>query len=499
MLAGLNGGDRHGSAALAEGKRLIGVCAQERVTRVRGNAVPAAGLPMDALDLMLHRAGRSRQDLARYVVVDADRGLLPAGVQVDRIDHHMAHASTAYFTSPFTSAAIVICDHESPGVSVWTGLGATMTRVDWPWSGIGFAQAYSRVASALGFGTSAADQRLEALARLHPDARDARVDALCALRDGSLVVDSALERRLEDLAHHETDAGMPQRGRLAAAAQARLGELLLELLAEIGGRLRAVHLCVGGSLFYHSYMNTLVKSAGLFHDVFVPVDPGNSGLAVGAALSGIGASPVPVSPFLGPSYSSEEVKAVLDNCKLQYSWQSEEGVVAAAVGALRTGHLVGWFDGAMEWGPRALGARCILASPAQPYVLENLNRFLKQREPWRGYALSGPEQAVAEHFDGPARAPFMECDFTPKDPGRFQHVLPTPQAAVRVHTVADDGLPRFARLLEAVGEDSGLPFLVNTSFNGFHEPMVCSPRDAVRVFYGSGLDLLVMNQFVLRK
>ena len=153
----------------------------------------------------------------------------------------------------------------------------------------------------------------------------------------------------------------------------------------------------------------------------------------------------------------------------------------------------------MEWGPRALGARSILASPFAPYVLENLNRFLKHRDPWRGYALSGLKEAAAAHFDGPAEAPFMECDFRPRDTATFRHVLPSETAAVRLHTVDAEALPRFTRLLEAFGAATGLPFLVNTSFNGFHEPAVCSPRDAVRVFYGSGLDMLVMNGFALRK
>jgi carbamoyltransferase len=153
----------------------------------------------------------------------------------------------------------------------------------------------------------------------------------------------------------------------------------------------------------------------------------------------------------------------------------------------------------MEWGPRALGARCILANPFAPYVLENLNHFLKRRAPWRGYAISGLEHAVGEHFDGPARAPFMESDYRPRDAKRFANVLPSPNAAIRVQTVGREAQPRFRRLLDAFGAATGLPFLVNTSFNGFHEPIVCSPRDAVRVFYGSGLDLLVLDQFVLRK
>jgi carbamoyltransferase len=170
-----------------------------------------------------------------------------------------------------------------------------------------------------------------------------------------------------------------------------------------------------------------------------------------------------------------------------------------AVDALMAGRLVGWFDGAMEWGPRALGARCILANPHSPFVLENLNRFLKHREPWRGYSLSGDAAAIAAHFDGPAHARFMECDFQPKDPDAFRHVLPRPSAVTRIQTVDGTAPPRFRQLLAAFGATSGMPILVNTSFNGFQEPIVCSPRDALRVFYGTGLDLLILGQFVLRK
>ena len=258
-------------------------------------------------------------------------------------------------------------------------------------------------------------------------------------------------------------------------------------------------LCLGGSLFRQSSMTTRAKQSALFDRVFVPVDPGDGGLAVGAALHGLGAAPALTSPFLGPAYAAEEIKEVLANCKLQYEWESDEGGVQAAVEALMAGRMVGWFDGAMEWGPRALGARSILASPFSPYVLENLNRFLKHREAWRGYSLSGLAADVHAHFDGPDAAPYMECDYRPRDPERFRHVLPSPGAALRLQTVVADAPPRFRRLLEAFGEASGLPFLVNTSFNGFHEPIVCNPRDAVRVFYGSGLDVLVMPPFVLRK
>jgi carbamoyltransferase len=498
MIAGLVGGLRNGSAALADHGALVGVCAQERVTRVRSNRATENGMPDLALDFLLRRQGRSRNDIGRYVMAQsADR--CEESARLERIDPHFAHACTAYLTSPFASAAVVVCDHEAPFVSVWHARGAAIERVEWPWNGPGFSDVLRRFAIALGFRTETGEYQLEALARLRPDSRDSRIDALVTVDDGAIAVDPSLDERLVQWLAGDHDAGSPQRAHIASALQLRLGDVFLELLASVRSRLDVDHLCLGGSLFYHSSVNTLAKQAGVFTDVFVPIDPGRGGLSVGAALHALGKPPQPVSPFLGPSYSAEETKRVLDNCKLNYSWESEGGVIKATVDALQQGRLVGWFDGSMEWGPRALGARCILANPSAPYVLENLNLFLKRREPWRGYSLSGLKADVAEHLDGPASAPFMECDYRPRDPGRFRHVLPSPEAAIRVQTVAGDGLPRFTRLLEACGEATGLPFVINTSFNGFHEPIVCSPRDAVRVFYGSGLDLLVVNQFLLRK
>lgn len=497
MIAGIGGGVRHGAAALAFDDRLVAACPQERATRVRAAGLNASGLPDEALDLLLQRRGRTRREIARYVCAIDDGPPTPGAAE--RIAHHHAHAATAYLTSPFDAAAVVVCDHEAPEVSVWTARGATLEEVPWSWQGPGFATVSTRCAWALGFRDAAADQRAAALARLRPQSREAAVDRLFALDGRALVVDAGLDSFIEARRHGATgDAQAP--AALAAALQGRLADLVIELLRDVRTRIGLPHLCLGGSLFYNASINTAVRQSGVFSDAFVPIDPGNGGLAVGAALHGLGRAPSPVSPFLGPSYSAEETKQVLDNCKLHYTWESEGDAIAVAVKALRDGRLVGWFDGAMEWGPRALGARCILANPTAPYVLDNLNRFLKQREPWRGYALSGLLEAVPTFFEGPPDTPFMDCDYRPRDAARFREALPSPDAAVRVQTVSDTSSPRrFRRLLEAFGDVTGLPFLINTSFNGFHEPIVCSPRDAVRVFYGTGLDLLVMNQFVVSK
>lgn len=503
MIAGLGGGVAGHSVTLAT-PSVLAVCAEERLTRVRGGggrARPPAPSGDVTLQYLLERLGRSLTDVTRVVGVempgepDEDGG--PMGDDV--VDHHRAHASTTYRTSPFASAAILVCDREPPYVSVWQGNGAAITPIDWPWLGMGFAQVFSRCAAAFGFRSAEADQRFEALARLSPRSRDQRADQVLTGDPHGLALAPDVEARVAGWLGADTDAGSPRRAALAAALQARLADLLLDLVAAVQARTGTTRLCLGGSLFYHSSMNTTVRLSGLWDEVFIPVDPGNSGLSCGAALESAGAAPDPVSPFLGPHYAPDEIKAVLDNCKLQYSWESEGAVVAAAVDALQHGRLVGWFDGAMEWGPRALGGRCILGNPGAPYVLENLNRYLKQRQPWRGYALSGLAAAVATQFTGPAHAPFMECDYEPRDRRRFRHLLPAPDAAVRVHTVDHRSPPRFRQLLEAMGDATGLPMVVNTSFNGFHEPIVCSPRDAVRVFYGTGVDLLIIDRFIIRK
>ncbi len=346
LIAGLSAGRRDGSAAVAEGARLVGVCPQERVTRTRGAGANGTGIPDEALDIILAGMGRSRADVARYVAANA----APTSTQerLEHLDHHFAHACTAYLSSPFSSAAIVVCNHESPHVSVWRGNGATIEAVDWPWNGPGFADIYSRCAAVFGFTSAAGGQRLEALARLCPDGRDERVDQLIQMSEASLEVPASFDAMLASWLAGDRNPASPARARLAAALQARIADLFLKMLQRVRVVVGESRLCLGGSLAHHSAINTRVKKSALFDEVFVPVVPGNAGLAVGAALYAAGNAPSVVSPFLGPSYSVEQTKVVLDNCKLQYSLERDDEVIDEAVRTLRQGRLVGWFDGAME-------------------------------------------------------------------------------------------------------------------------------------------------------
>jgi carbamoyltransferase len=493
---GLGGVNRHACAAVTDGRRVLGVCEQERITRVRGAGSNPSGVPDEALDAILTGLHARRTDISQCGVAEEAGSLAPWATV--RLDHHEAHACAAFLTSPFNSAAVLICDHEQPGVSVWRGQDAEVTHVPWPWSGMSFSDLYTECSSLLGFSSDAGDQRFEALARMMAADPDDRLAALFST-DGSRI--SVLKHWKEQVRDHLAGAGtdIAARSRLAAALQAQIAGLIVTFLQRVQGEMGAQHLCLGGSLFFHSSINSAVRQSGLFARVFIPINPGNAGLSVGMAMRVSKMGPASLSSFMGPAYDPDEIKQTLDNCKLRYDWLDEGSVVATAVDHLLHGRLVGWYEGRMEWGPRALGARSILASPFSAYVLENLNHFLKRREPWRGYALSALAEAVSGHFVGPDEAPYMECDYRPKDVDRFRPVMPAEAAHIRVQTVADDVPRRFRSVLASFGRATGVPCLVNTSFNGFHEPIVCSPRDAVRVFFGSGLDVLIMDQFVLTK
>ena len=313
MIAGISSGVRNGAVAFTDGGRLVGVCSQERVTRVKGAGVNANGLPDEAMDVLLERLGRTRQDISRYVVADVGSPAGQAALPFEHIDHRFAHASTAYLTSQLPAAAIVVCDHEPPFVGLYSAEGANIRPLDCPPFAVGFADLYSRFSAAFGLG----DQQFEALARLRPGHRDADVDQWITRIDGALRVDPSLSSRIEGRLAAAVPSGDKSRAALAAALQERLAELLVDFLRESASRFGSPDVCLGGSLFYHSSINSAVKQSGVFRQVSVPVDPGNSGLAVGAACYGVGSRPAPASPFLGPSYSAQEIKETLDNCKLQ--------------------------------------------------------------------------------------------------------------------------------------------------------------------------------------
>jgi carbamoyltransferase len=499
VAIGVAGAKQNASASLCRNGHLLAACEQERLTRVRNVGLSPGRLPEEAVRAVRDAASAAGpSEVIEYVTAEAEVHL-PADVSWRRVDHHRGHASTAFQLSGFDSAVVLVCDGQRDRpTSAWRARAGELQPVEWLRSGASLAGLYQDAAEALGFRRDQAHE-VEGLARLGDGSASDRFAPFLAYDDHAIEVRPGWQEILRDGITSGAAGDVPTRAHAAAAFQRRVASLLMEIAQDIVPRL-----CLGGGLFYNTHLATALAASGVFDEVFTAPNPGNAASAIGPALELSADHPAAgsrVSPFLGPGYTPDAIKATLDNCKLSYEHLDEDDVVDMTAEALERGRLVGWFQGRMEWAHRALGHRSILASPFAPYVLDNLNVYLKHRPRHRAYGLSVPTDRASDCFMDARTSRFMEYEFCPSDAEAFRHILPRPAAALRVQTIdpADDETGRFERLHRAFADRSGTPVLVNTSFNGFFEPMVCSPRDAIRVFFGTGLDLLVMDRFVVRK
>jgi carbamoyltransferase len=289
------------------------------------------------------------------------------------------------------------------------------------------------------------------------------------------------------------------RADFAASMQQALEQYVLRLAEG------ATNVCLGGGVAWNAVLVSALERK--FKGVFAQLAAGNAGTALGAALHawhGVGQQNKRLdagSYYLGPDFTVQEFKEALENCKLRFRLlETVPARIQAAVTPLENNHILAWMQGRMEFGPRALGNRSILASPHDPYSTENLNTFIKHRESSRKFAASVPEEIASQYFEtGPnARHLATVGRVRPEYKEQFRGAILSGDA-VRVHTVSRDDNPLYWRLLHAFGEKTGLPVLYNTSFNLFGEPLVCTPRDAVRSFYSSGIDAMVAGNFLLEK
>jgi carbamoyltransferase len=234
---------------------------------------------------------------------------------------------------------------------------------------------------------------------------------------------------------------------------------------------------------------------------------GNSGTAIGAVLHAWHSvyqqnqRATLKDMCLGPNFTAEDVKQVLENCKLRFRYlMTTEDLVGSVVAQINDQKIIAWMQGRMEFGPRALGNRSILASPLNAYSTENLNTYIKHREPFRKFAASIPAELAAEYFEVGPNARYLATvgRVRPAHRKTFESAV-LGDGLVRVHTVSAEDNPLYHRLLHAAGKATGLPVLYNTSFNLFGDPLVCTPRDAVRSFYSSGIDTLFAGNFMLEK
>jgi carbamoyltransferase len=430
--------------------------------------------------------------------------------------HHASHAASAFLFSGFPEAAVLTVD----GVGEWDtttyGRGLEVfERVEFPHS---LGLLYSTITSYLGFEVNDGEYKVMGLA---PYGRPRYADRIRKLVSSGPGGQFALDLRYFDFVRGSrmySEAlcdlfGAPPRPReseitgfhhdVAQSLQIVLEEILLEKVRWLHRQTGSRHLCMAGGVALNAVANGRILREGPFERLFVQPATGDSGGCLGAAalahreLNGTDLEPMRHA-FLGPSWTADEVGGILSSTGLQtLDFRGKETeLLEAVVDRLTAGKVVGWFHGRMELGPRALGARSLLADPRDPEKRDRLNHLVKKREAVRPFAPSILQAHAREHLDLDHPSPFMleTCRvISPLSLPAVTHV----DGSARPQTVDPGAAPRYAALLEAFRRRTGCPVLVNTSFNVRGEPIVCSPVDALLCFGSTGIDALVLEDFVI--
>ncbi len=438
------------------------------------------------------------------------------------LDHHLCHAASTFLVSPFERAAILVVDgaSESHTTMLAAGEGAELRplmRVPLPHS---LGQFYAAMTAYLGFVPDQDEYVVMGLAAYGEPRYAAwlREHVLVLQPEGQFVLrtevlDFHLARvgqfsavLLEGLGPNRPAEIEPdQRHRdIAASVQVVLEETLLHLGRELRRRTDHEDLCLAGGVAFNCVANRRLREELGFRRIFVQPAAGDAGAALGAALwlATRRGEPRPTemrSSFLGPGYAEEACRAALERDGLIFERLPEETLCTRVAAALANGQLVCWFQGRMEWGPRALGNRSLLADPRREDMRALINSKVKHRHPFRPFAPSVLEERASEYFDLPSPSPFMQ--FTAPTRPSAKGVIPAVthvDGTARVQTVDRDSNPTFRRLLEAFGRLTGVPVLLNTSFN-VNEPIVCSPEDAIRSFLRTQVEWLVLENLLVRR
>src|SRR4051812_17875761 len=524
IILGIGGIQGDAAAALLKDAELVAAVEESKLTR-RGIRFAGGGdLPSQSIATCLALAGARPQDVDAVAIVrpipDSDfhlklRSQFPNS-RILVVEHHAAHAASAYFPSPFSEATVLVLDRggDFRCGSRWQANGAQMIIDQEQYLADSLGDLYGRVTELLGFEPSADEHKVQWLSVGGDDRfKDLFLDILCLPDAGPRV-----DRRFfstERLRHGRFSArfydrlglkdGDPipdaLRAHIAAGVQRAVEDAAIRMAGE--GR----NLCLAGGLGLNALLVSALETRSGFENVFAQPASGNAGTAIGAVLEtwhGAYRQSARVrldTVCLGPAFAAAEIKQVLENCKLRFNYLVTSGeVIEKAVEQLNDNKIVGWMHGRMEFGARALGNRSILASPLDPYSTENLNIFIKHREPFRKFAASVPAELAAEYFEVGPNARYLSTvgRVRPQHRERFAGAILAGDL-VRVHTVDRQENPLYWKLLHAAGKSTGLPVLYNTSFNLFGEPLVCTPRDAVRSFYSSGIDAMFVGHFFLQK
>lgn len=445
----------------------------------------------------------------------------PDDIELFTVNHHEAHAASAYYTSGFNEAIVITSDGLGDGLSltVWRGTDGELEKLYRVGKDGSFGWFYGVVTQALGWWVGNGEGKTMGLAS-YGEPREDLVEELrviCPEFDrGELAkpanIDAADAWRVTDTYHwnfKEVDVverllDRYEREDVAAAAQFLLEQEVSNLVGYWLERTETSDLAVAGGVFLNVALNRRLLTEFNLDGFHAFPAAGDDGLPVGAVLSAVhaqenvGQTHKLRHPDLGPSFSDDEINSILDARKLEY--ERPESVTDVVAEMLLDGNIVAWFQGRMEYGPRALGNRSILIDPRLEDGKARVNAEIKFRESWRPFAPSILEDAIEDYFVEPYPDPFMITSFTVREEKLDEIPAVTHvDGTSRPQVVMRDAVPRYYDLIKTFDDKGGVPIVLNTSFNLSGDPIVCSVEDAIYTFYNCGLDGLAIGPYLLRK
>tara|TARA_Y100000310_G_scaffold39520_1_gene37077 strand:+ start:2885 stop:4645 length:1761 start_codon:yes stop_codon:yes gene_type:complete len=449
------------------------------------------------------------------------------------INHHMAHAAGSYFPSPFSKAAILTVD----GVGEWTttayGIAEgnalkLLKEIKFPTS---LGLLYSTITAYLGFSVNNSEYKVMGLSPYgNMDTKTNQYykklkKVIDIKKDGSYQFDMSYftyhkkdrmpSKKLCKLLggnSRKPESKLEQKHKdIAAAVQLITEEVMTKMLNHIYKETNCNNLIISGGVALNSVYNGKILSNTKFKNIWSQPDPGDGGTSIGAALyvyNGIlnkKRNYKMQDSYLGPNYSNKEIKKFLDENRIKYrEFSDEKELVKKTAELMHNNNVIGWFQGRMEWGPRALGSRSILSNASNPEMQEILNTKVKHREKFRPFAPVVCIEDALKYFDCDkpisSMTDFMLMVYPIKK--QYHNKIPAVthvDGSGRLQTIRKEQNPLYHNLIKQFGKLSGIPILINTSFNIRGEPIVCTPYDAYRCMMGTEIDYLVMGNFLIKR
>jgi carbamoyltransferase len=442
--------------------------------------------------------------------------------KVEYVNHHLSHAASAFLCSPFERAAILTVDGagEADTTALWIGEGTKIKKLQAVNLPNSLGQFYAAVTAFLGFKIQEDEYKVMGLAALGEPvyADDLRKKVIELLPDGIFKVDPYFidyhlarngifrktttdifgepRRKGEEVTKHHAD--------VAASAQTVVEEAIFHLVNYLYEATKLDHLCMAGGVALNSVANGKLYRKTPFKKIFIQPAASDAGGAIGAALyvyhklNKIHRDYIMEDVYLGPSYTLEECKSALNERNIPYEKLQEDELIVKTATALAEGKLICWFQGRMEWGPRALGSRSLLADPRRAEMKDIINEKVKQREPFRPFAPSILAEKADEYFEYYYKSPFMLFTFPVKKDlaDKIPAVVHVDRTA-RPQAVLKETNPRYWSLINEFYKITGIPLILNTSFN-VQEPIVCTPQEAINTFINTKVDYLILEDFMAR-